>query len=150
VIQVVSALIIRDRRILLQQRLARRDFPMMWENPGGKIEPTDANPVFALHRELDEELGHSVRAIEPTPVCAFTFHEGQFGLKEAAKVTFYRVRPCGPEEWRPQLLDAAGLGWFTVEDGVSLDMIPGSDSLWGHLHRLTPADPLFHDVWGAL
>ena len=48
------------------QRLlsARRTQPVSlagrWEFPGGKVEPGE-DPVTALHRELDEELGVGVR-----------------------------------------------------------------------------------------
>lgn len=147
-IHVVTALIIRDRRILLQQRLPKRDFPMAWECPGGKVEPGDASPIFALHRELDEELGHSVRVIDPEPVCSFVFREGEYGLKESATVTFYRVRPSEQDGlWFPKNVDAAGLGWFRVEDVDGMDMIPGNDRLWGFLNQLNDTHPLFDQIW---
>ena len=61
---VVAAAIVDDLdnpRCLLAAR--RSEPPAMagfWEFPGGKVEP-DEDPVEALHRELDEELGVSVR-----------------------------------------------------------------------------------------
>jgi 8-oxo-dGTP diphosphatase len=58
---VVAALITNDRdEVLLTQRRADQDLPLMWEFPGGKIEPGEA-PEAALARELAEEIGVTAR-----------------------------------------------------------------------------------------
>jgi 8-oxo-dGTP diphosphatase len=56
--QVVAAIIIRDSKILICQRTKDQPLPLKWEFPGGKIEIGE-EPVAALRRELDEELGIS-------------------------------------------------------------------------------------------
>src|SRR3954469_371324 len=43
-------------RILLSQRRADQPMPLLWELPGGKVEPGEA-PEAALVREVREELG---------------------------------------------------------------------------------------------
>lgn len=54
--QVVAALIVRQDTVLICQRTRHQPLPLKWEFPGGKIERGE-QPVDALHRELDEELG---------------------------------------------------------------------------------------------
>lgn len=53
---VVAALVFNPRgEVLLTQRRADQDLPLLWEFPGGKVEPGEA-PEAALARELREEL----------------------------------------------------------------------------------------------
>ena len=47
-------------RLLVARRTAPPQFAGMWEFPGGKVEAGES-AVEALHRELQEELGISVR-----------------------------------------------------------------------------------------
>lgn len=54
---VVAALVTNHHgEVLLTQRRDDQDHPLLWEFPGGKIEPGEA-PEAALARELREELG---------------------------------------------------------------------------------------------
>lgn len=53
---VVAAVIEAESRILVCQRRRDDRFPLLWEFPGGKVEP-DETPQQALARELEEELG---------------------------------------------------------------------------------------------
>ncbi len=54
-LQVVAALIEHDGKILACQRARGQRFELMWEFPGGKVEPGEI-PEQALLRELREEL----------------------------------------------------------------------------------------------
>ena len=68
-IRVVAAEIERDGRYLITQRRPEATLPLLWEFPGGKVEPgeTDAE---ALARELREEMdievevGHEVLSVQ--------------------------------------------------------------------------------------
>ncbi len=57
---VACALIDPDGRVLLAQRPQGKALAGLWEFPGGKLDPGE-RPEAALIRELDEELGITVR-----------------------------------------------------------------------------------------
>ena len=54
-ITVAVGIIIEDSRVLLCQRKSTARYPLMWEFPGGKVEP-DETAEAGLVRELREEL----------------------------------------------------------------------------------------------
>lgn len=69
ILVVAAALIDPDGRMLIAQRPPGKAMAGLWEFPGGKWEPGET-PEQALIRELDEELGLSVK--EPC-LAPFTF-----------------------------------------------------------------------------
>jgi 8-oxo-dGTP diphosphatase len=58
-IRVVAALIRVEGRYLITQRRAQAVLPMLWEFPGGRVEPGETDSV-ALAREVRERLDVSV------------------------------------------------------------------------------------------
>lgn len=60
---VACAVIRKEGRILAAQRSAAMSLPLKWEFPGGKIESGET-PEGCLHRELQEELGITVRVVQ--------------------------------------------------------------------------------------
>ena len=54
--RVVTALIVKEGKLLVCQRTRHQTMPLKWEFPGGKIEAGE-QPRYALRRELEEELG---------------------------------------------------------------------------------------------
>ena len=84
--QVVAGLILRNNQILICQRTRHQLMPLKWEFPGGKIEP-DEQPVDALHRELEEELG--IRAKIGPQVAAL---QHTYGNGTSVALRFYLVR----------------------------------------------------------
>jgi len=133
-IEVVAALIRRGDRFLFQQRAAFRDYPHSWECPGGKVEAGEA-PLQALWRELREEIDWdstlSPGTIEPNPFFQTVFMPPE--MKKLVRVSFYHALP--KDEWRPQLIDGNGLGWFTIQEMGQLHLAPGNQRLLSHLHR---------------
>ncbi|KAF4308030.1 putative nudix domain protein [Botryosphaeria dothidea] len=60
----VGALVFNADRLLLVQRSAtERAFPNLWEVPGGSVDPEDETILHAVGRELQEETGLHVIAI---------------------------------------------------------------------------------------
>ena len=70
-LQVVAAIIEQQGRYLITQRRATAVLPLLWEFPGGRVEPgeTDAE---ALKREVRYRLNVGV---EPGELLSFTSHE---------------------------------------------------------------------------
>jgi 8-oxo-dGTP diphosphatase len=58
-IRVVGAMIEQDGKYLITQRPPRATLPLLWEFPGGRVEPGESDQQ-ALARELDEEMGIAV------------------------------------------------------------------------------------------
>jgi len=122
-LHVVAGVIRRGDRYLMQQRSAKRDYPFMWESPGGKVERGE-NLEGALWRELVEEIGLGSHAL--TLPCEKIFDvELDLDLGRPVVLTFFRV--FVNEAWIPQTLDAAGRGWFTLAEMEA--MIPGNVEL---------------------
>jgi 8-oxo-dGTP diphosphatase len=66
-VPVVAAVITDEQgRVLLARRPPHKSLGLKWEFPGGKVEPGET-PEAAVARELHEELGITVEAIEPLP-----------------------------------------------------------------------------------
>ena len=58
-IRVVAAVIEQDGKYLITQRMPHAIMPLLWEFPGGKVEPGETDAV-ALARELAEEMAIAV------------------------------------------------------------------------------------------
>lgn len=76
---VVCALILRDERVLIAQRPEGKHLALKWEFPGGKVEPGEA-PAAALVREIREELGCEIEALDPLPASLHDYDRGQIRL----------------------------------------------------------------------
>jgi len=60
-IRVAAGIVVKDGRILIARRKKGQSHAGLWEFPGGKIEQGET-PQECLERELEEELGISVKA----------------------------------------------------------------------------------------
>ncbi|MCP9628080.1 (deoxy)nucleoside triphosphate pyrophosphohydrolase [Rhodopseudomonas palustris] len=100
---VAVALIDADNRVLIAQRPKHKQLGGLWEFPGGKLHPGE-RPEAALIRELDEELGITVKEACLAPL-TFASH---------AYETFHLLMPlyvC--RRWDGQVMPREGqeLAW---------------------------------------
>ncbi len=73
-IDVVAAVILRDRSVLLCQRHDGDHLPLLWEFPGGKVDAGET-PEEALARELREELAVSAAVGEQIALVEHHYRE---------------------------------------------------------------------------
>jgi 8-oxo-dGTP diphosphatase len=114
VIDVVGAVIVRDREILCVQRGQGGNLPGMWEFPGGKIEAGEAG-AGALAREIDEELRCRVEVGDRIISTTYSYDFGTVRL-----TTFF----CQLVQGQPILTEHAALRWLAPEDLSDLEWAP--------------------------
>jgi len=101
-VRVVAALIERGGTVLVQQRPPGKSRALLWEFPGGKVEPGERDEE-ALARECEEELGVSVDVAER--LWSITHEYADL----AVELVLYRARMA--EDAAPQPHEAHQLAW---------------------------------------
>jgi 8-oxo-dGTP diphosphatase len=113
---VAAALTNQAGEILLQKRPEGKQMAGLWEFPGGKVEPSES-PESALVRELREELGIEVSALDLLPI---TFVSEPLGARHLV-LLLYR---CTQWQGEPAALDSPELRWLRPSDMHQLQMPP--------------------------
>ena len=123
----VGVLIDGDGRFLLTSRPEGKVYAGYWEFPGGKLEAGESVET-ALQRELHEELGITIAAVEPWNVtlmdyaharvrlhfCKVRAWKGDFEMREGQAMAWQRL----PVEVAPVLPGTLPvLEWFAAEQG---------------------------------
>lgn len=143
-IEVVSAVIIRNGRILLTQRRGDKDFPFTWECPGGKVDGNESHHA-AILRELQEELGlDEVHAIAQNPIWCGKF-ENMVVRRERAEIflLFYRVELSRTDPLEPSPEEGQGIGWFTADEMRRLTLAPGNQRALEEICHVIKTDMTF-------
>ena len=116
-VRVVVGIIPHNDTILLCQRKPVARYGLKWEFPGGKM-LEDETPEDALARELNEELGISIRAVHPVFQTTNRYDDGgRFAVTYfvvdgyAGKVVNYEFH---------------NLAWVRVEDLLKYDILEGN------------------------
>ena len=115
-IQVVAAIIEREGRILIGQRQPEQSHPLLWEFPGGKVEPGES-PEQALTRELDEEL--AIRGARGEEILRYDY---EYPGKPAITLIFFRVTAY---EGDPQNLIYREMRWEARARLAAFDFVAG-------------------------
>ncbi len=125
----VGVLIDADDRFLLTSRPDGKVYAGYWEFPGGKLEAGETVEA-ALRRELHEELGITIGAVEPWRVeivdypharvrlhfCRVRAWSGHFEMRERQAMAWQTL----PVEVRPVLPGTVPvLQWFAEERGFA-------------------------------
>ena len=116
VVEVVAAVIERDRRILIGQRKPGGRHALQWEFPGGKVEPGE-EPRAALARELREELG--IEAAIGPQIDAYDF---LYQPRSITRLMFFHVTEF---EGDVVNLDFHALAWEPREALPAYDFLEG-------------------------
>jgi 8-oxo-dGTP diphosphatase len=122
---VVAALVRDDAgRVLLTRRRADQPMPLLWELPGGKIEPGES-PAEALEREIAEELGCRARVGRVDDVVFHRYPE--FDL-------LMLVYAC-TLEGAPRAVEVAEVAWVEPHRLTSYEVLPADVPLVERLAR---------------
>ena len=125
VIDVVAAVIRRDGKILITQRLDDVHLARLWEFPGGKVEAGESFEV-ALQREILEELGVEIRIHEE-----FFTTEHDYVTK-SVRLHFY---VCTLLRGEPAPLAVADLRWIRPNEFCNFEFPPADAHLIARLAR---------------
>jgi 8-oxo-dGTP diphosphatase len=124
--KLVVAALCRDGagRILLTQRRADQPMGLLWEFPGGKVEPGEP-PVDALVREISEELGCGARVGRIEEVVFHAYDD--FDL-------YMLVYAC-TLEGEPRPVEVAQLAWVPPPELTQYQVLPADVALVERLAR---------------
>ncbi|TRD10038.1 (deoxy)nucleoside triphosphate pyrophosphohydrolase [Erythrobacter insulae] len=112
---------------LMHKRPAGKHHGGLWEFPGGKVEPTEI-PVESLVRELREELGVVIDAVDCEPV-GFADNARDARQKPIVILLYRIVRWTGI----PASLEGGAIEWYTPQQIAKLDKPPLDQVLAGRL-----------------
>lgn len=126
---VVAALIEADGKLLVCQRRRTDSFGLLWEFPGGKLEPGETPPE-ALARELQEELGVVAR-IGPE---VFRTRHQYSELGEAIDLIFFEAT-VAPGDIRNQAFET--MEWRSPETLRELNFLSADREFVAKLARNT-------------
>ena len=120
-IAVVAGVVRRGGRVLLCQRPEGKRLGLLWEFPGGKVEPGES-PEAALERELREELAVQTRTGRVLDALRLDGREGGDLL-----LLFYESEIAGGE---PQTVECRALDWVLPKDVSTYDLAPADRLFW--------------------
>ncbi|MBP3542304.1 MAG: (deoxy)nucleoside triphosphate pyrophosphohydrolase [Clostridia bacterium] len=123
--EVVAAIIWHEGRYLICQRPAHKARGLLWEFPGGKVEPGETREE-AIIRECREELDTT---LEPLDVFTEVTHQYP---DLCIHLSFLR---CRVQSGQPRALEHAAIRWIRPEEASAYDFCPADLSIVQALAR---------------
>lgn len=117
-IRVVAAVIEHDGKYLITQRRATAVLPLMWEFPGGRVEPTESD-TDALLREVRHRLGVEVRVGQ---LISFVSHPYE---RYTVDLYLYECQLAGGE---PAPLAVSAFRWVTSAEFDQYPFTPADEA----------------------
>jgi 8-oxo-dGTP diphosphatase len=118
VIRVVAAAIDQDGRYLITQRRPTAVLPLLWEFPGGKVEPGETDPD-ALAREIRERLGVT---LDVGPMLSAVRKE------YASYIVDLHLYSCTLQAGEPAALGVNDFRWVAAHEFDSLQFTPADQA----------------------
>jgi 8-oxo-dGTP diphosphatase len=118
-IQVTAAIIQRDGKLLLCQRPRGKRCALLWEFPGGKIEP-DETPEQCLARECHEELGITIKTEQLAQEVMYAYPD------ITVNIHFYF---CKLIDGEPACIEHNDIQWFTLDEVSKLPLCPADNKM---------------------
>lgn len=142
VVSVIAIIHFQNKFLLVKRQKDDELFPSHWQNLGGKLE-TGERIESALKREIQEEIGISIKNTYPQFVLSYSWLKGEnepvrlglvflFNLQKLPK----RIKLCSELE---------DFGWFTLEEIKKLKTISPT-SPTGTLNQLKAARKLIKAI----
>ena len=116
-IRVVAAVIERGGRYLITQRRPNAVLPLLWEFPGGKVEPGE-NDAQALKREVFHRLGVDVT---PGQLISFVTHPYE---KYSVDLHLYE---CELSSGEPAAVNVAAFRWVSSSEFDRYEFTPADE-----------------------
>lgn len=118
-IEVVAALIRKDGRFLVCQRPPHKARALLWEFPGGKIEPGET-PQEALVREIKEELDTEIEVVDYLETVEYDYPNFHLSMD-----CFF----CTIKSGELVLKEHEAARWLTADTLDSVDWLPADRGL---------------------
>jgi 8-oxo-dGTP diphosphatase len=122
-IEVVAALIEKNKKILLCQRKEKDVYGLLWEFPGGKVERKESF-FEAIRREIKEELNLE---IESNKIIKEFYDEN-----EHLKIKVYLIH-CFIKKGAPYPKECNDFGFFSFEEIEKLNLAPVDKKIFRYL-----------------
>ena len=129
-IDVVCAIIFKDKRILVAQHNMHPIHPYKWEFPGGKIEIGESQKA-AIQREIKEELDIEISVLEELQPITYSY-----SVKEVKLIPFI----CEIAKGKIVLTQHLSYQWIEMDQIMALDLCEADKEL---LHLSYNREALF-------